>query len=364
MRRKFLSNVLLIILSTVLVMSLFSGCSGEETSEEKVLNVLAFSGYEEPGMLEDFEAETGIKVNLKIHDGTDEEMIALIQSSQPGDWDIMTPTSAFIPELVAQNLLLELDPADYPLEDFMKPMDQWPDCWNDGKLYGIVNRFGYYGITYNYEQVGEDEVQSYDVLFDPVYKGKVALFDWYLPNMGIIAKYLGFEEPYNLNESQMEQLKAKLFELRPQVGLIGSTAQTTQALASGEFLLTIAGEWVQAGILMDGHPYHAAVPKEGGVTWDQAVVALANTPREENVIKFMQYISGPEFQAKLAAAQTYYSIVPHREAVNFMSDETKSVLNLEDPAAFEANFMANLSARQRPHNIEQWQLIWEEFKNM
>ena len=58
------------------------------------VNVLAFGGYEEPGMLEPFEQSTGIKVNLKIHDGSDEEMVALIASSPPGTFDIITPTSA------------------------------------------------------------------------------------------------------------------------------------------------------------------------------------------------------------------------------------------------------------------------------
>ena len=45
------------------------------------VNVLAFGGYEEPGMLDGFEKASGIKVNLKIHDGSDEEMVALIKSS-------------------------------------------------------------------------------------------------------------------------------------------------------------------------------------------------------------------------------------------------------------------------------------------
>ena len=47
------------------------------------VNVLAFGGYEEPGMLDAFESNSGIKVNLKIHDGSDEEMVALIKSA-PG----------------------------------------------------------------------------------------------------------------------------------------------------------------------------------------------------------------------------------------------------------------------------------------
>jgi spermidine/putrescine transport system substrate-binding protein len=330
--------------------------------EEKILNVLAFSGYEEPGMLEPFEEETGIKVNLKIHDGIDDEMVALIQTSPPGTWDVMTPTSAFVPNLAKEGDLLELDPADYPLDDYLSPIDEWPPCYMDGKMYGLLNRFGYYGITYNSDQFTADDFESYDMLLDPKLTGKIALFDWFLPNMGVISKWLGFDPPYQLNDEQFAQVKEKLFELRPQVGLIGGTAQTTQALASGEFWVAIAGEFVQAGLFVDGHPYLATVPKEGGVTWDQAVIILENTPRPNNAIKFLQYVAGPEFQAKLAVARTYYSMVPNRKAATLLTEEQRELLNLDDLETFEQRYMANLSPRERPENIDDWSTAWEEFK--
>jgi spermidine/putrescine transport system substrate-binding protein len=332
--------------------------------EEKFVNVLAFSGYEEPGMLTSFEEATGIKVNLKVHDGSDDEMIALIQTSPPGTWDIMTPTSAYIPNLAKEGLVAELNQADLPMGDYLKPMDQWPTCFYEGKMYGLLNRFGYYGLTYNSEQLTLDDVGSLDILMDPKLTGKVALFDWFLPNMGVVSKWLGFDPPYDLTADQLQQVKEKLFELRPQVGVIGSTAQTTQALASGDYWVAIAGEFVQAGLFMDGHPYLAAVPKEGGVTWDQAVIMLENSPRPGNALKFMQYVAGPEFQAKLAVARTYYSMVPNRKAAEHLTDEQRELLNLADLANFEKNFLTNLSPRQRPDNIDEWSTIWEEFKAM
>lgn len=331
--------------------------------EEKVVNILAFSGYEEPGMLEPFEAETGIKVNLKIHDGSDDEMISLIQTSPPGTWDIMTPTSAYVPNLAEQEYLLALNPADYPLGDYLQPLDTWPPCFVNGEMYGLLNRFGYYGITYNSEQLSAADVESFDILMDPKLKGKVALFDWFLPNMGVMSKWLGFDSPYQLSASQLAQVKDRLMELRPQVGLIGSTAQTTQALASGEFWLAIAGEFIQAGLFTEGHPYLATVPKEGGVTWDQAVIVLANTPRPQNSIKFLQYVAGPTFQSKLAVARTYYSMVPNRKAADMLTSDQRELLNLSDPDNFQTQFLTNLSPRERPENIDEWSQIWEEFKS-
>lgn len=338
----------------------------EETpaEEEAVLNILAFSGYEEPGMLEAFEQETGIKVNLKIHDGSDDEMIALIQTSPPGTWDIMTPTSAYIPNLAKQDLLMPLTPTDYALDKYLPPFDRWSTCFVDGTMYGLINRFGYYGLTYDSTKLQPTDVTSFDILTDSALTGQVALFDWFLPNMGVIAKWLGFETPYQLTADQLAQVKDKLFALRPQVGLIGSTAQTTQALASGEFAVAIAGEFIQAGLANEGKPFLATVPQEGGVTWDQAAIVLANTPRPNNAIKFLQYIAGAEFQSKLAVAKTYFSMVPNREAAALLTEDQRKLLNLDDLDNFESVFLANLSPRERPDNIDEWSAIWEEFKSL
>ncbi len=330
---------------------------------EKSVNVLAFGGYEEPGMLEQFERESGIKVNLKIHDGSDEEMIALMQSSEPGTFDVITPTSAYIPQAIEDGIIAELNPTDFPLNDYFKIIAEWPPVWKDGKLYAVVNRFGYYGITYNHKKFSESDVSSYDILFDESVKGRVALFDWFLPNMGCMSKYNGNTMPYDLNDSQFMALKETTMKLRPQIGLVGNTSQVIQAMAGGSYDLAIAGEWVQAGMYDDGLPFKALVPNEGGVTWDQAVCVSAKTPNKESAIKFVQYVTGPEFQSKLAIAKTYYSMVPNKNAAMMLPNDKRELLNLADIDKFDEVFMANLSPRKSPANRQQWLDAWEAFKN-
>ena len=327
------------------------------------VNVLAFGGYEEPGMLDAFTESTGIAVNLKIHDGSDEEMIALMQSSEPGTFDVITPTSAYIPQAVEDGILAELDPSAFPLDDYFKLIAEWPPVWKDGKLYAIVNRFGYYGITYNHNKFSEADVSSYDILFDPSVKGRVALFDWFLPNMGCMSKYNGNPLPYDLDGAAFGTLAETLTKLRPQVGLVGNTSQVIQAMAGGSYDLAIAGEWVQAGMFDDGLPFKALVPEQGGVTWDQAVCVSATTPNKDNAVKFVQYVTGPDFQAKLAVAKTYYSMVPNKNAALMLPDDKRELLNLSDIDKFDEVFMANLSPRKDPANRSDWLNAWEAFKN-
>ena len=332
-------------------------------ASDNSVNVLAFGGYEEPGMLDGFEKNTGIKVNLKIHDGSDEEMIALMQSSEPGTFDVITPTSAYIPQAIEDGIIGELNPADFPLNDYFKIIAEWPPVWRNGKLYAVVNRFGYYGITYNHKKFSEQDVSTYDILFDPAVKGRVALFDWFLPNMGCMSKYNGNSMPYDLNSAEFAELKETTLKLRPQVGLVGNTSQVIQAMAGGSYDLAIAGEWVQAGMYDDGLPFKALVPNEGGVTWDQAVCVSASTPNKENAVKFVQYVTGPEFQSKLAIAKTYYSMVPNKNAAMMLPNDKRELLNLADIDKFDEVFMANLSPRKSPENRQEWLDAWEAFKN-
>ena len=332
-------------------------------ASDNSVNVLAFGGYEEPGMLDGFEKNTGIKVNLKIHDGSDEEMIALMQSSEPGTFDVITPTSAYIPQAIEDGIIGELNPADFPLNDYFKIIAEWPPVWRNGKLYAVVNRFGYYGITYNHKKFSEQDVSTYDILFDPAVKGRVALFDWFLPNMGCMSKYNGNAMPYDLNSAEFAALKETTLKLRPQVGLVGNTSQVIQAMAGGSYDLAIAGEWVQAGMYDDGLPFKALVPNEGGVTWDQAVCVSASTPNKENAVKFVQYVTGPEFQSKLAIAKTYYSMVPNKNAAMMLPNDKRELLNLADIDKFDEVFMANLSPRKSPENRQEWLDAWEAFKN-
>jgi spermidine/putrescine transport system substrate-binding protein len=332
-------------------------------SQQNQVNVLAFTGYQEPGMLQPFEQATGIRVNLRIHSGSNEEIISILRTARPGEWDVVTPTSAYIPWAARDGLLRELDPADYPLEDYFELIRNWPLTTIGGKLFAIINRFGYYGIIYNERRFSAADVQSYDILFSERARRRLAMFDWYLPNMGVLSKYRGNKTaPYDLSPERFADLTQTLMRMRPSTGLVAPLAQVIQAMAAQSFDLAIGGEFIQAGLAKDGLPYKALVPREGGITWDQAPCIVHNTTRYENARRFMQYIAGPQFQARLAVANAYFSMVPNRKAAALLTREQRDLLNLTDLDRFNEEFLANLAPRVEPPNKEEWMRTWEQFK--
>ena len=104
-RRKFISRSAAVGASSLSIPFISKIAQASST-----VNVLAFGGYEEPGMLTEFEEKTGISVNLKIHDGSDEEMIALMQTSAPGTFEpqraLDGPCWAWMPESMVSSDVL------------------------------------------------------------------------------------------------------------------------------------------------------------------------------------------------------------------------------------------------------------------
>ena len=100
------------------------GTTGLAAAEGQ-LQLYNWGNYTSPELLAKFEKETGIKVNLKIHDGSDEEMVALVKTSAPETFDVMTPTSAFIPQAARDGILMELNDADFPLQDYFSVIANW-----------------------------------------------------------------------------------------------------------------------------------------------------------------------------------------------------------------------------------------------
>ena len=327
------------------------------------VNLLVQAGYDEPQIIQPFEEMYGVKVNSKVFPSSD-EMFATLQASRPGDWDVTMPDTPWIARLHEAGLVEELDAADYPIQDQYERWQEFDQLFVDGKRYGVVSRWGLYGIVYNSEYVTEEEAQSISVMYDPKYEGKVVLFDWYLPNMGMIGRYAGLAQPYDATAAEFETIKERTFELRPQVGVIAATnTDTIQAIANESGYLSFGGEWLQLLLKEQGHPIELALPKEGGVSWTEAVVHLTGSQNPAAAKAFMQYILSPEAQAKLAWANAFHATVPNKLAVEHLTPEQAESLRMNDPAQIDA-ILANIATRKLPADEQPWLDAWDEFKSM
>jgi len=221
---------------------------------ERVLNVLAWVGYDEPDMVKPFEGKYNVKLNVKTFVGGD-QMFALLTESR-NTYDVVVVDPEYIAKLHAVGRLSPLKESDYDFTNYFEPFENYPGTKIDGKLYAVVVRFGANALVYNSKYLTEEDVKSYDILWDPKIEGKVGIWGWYLPTMGTVSKAMGHEKPYELTEEQFEALKQRMMELRPQVAAIHDTPpEVLSALANEEtWIVPAAGESWAAALRLQGKP--------------------------------------------------------------------------------------------------------------
>jgi spermidine/putrescine transport system substrate-binding protein len=327
------------------------------------LNILVMPGYEEAKIIKPFEDKYGVKVNAKIYPSSD-EMFAILSASKPGEWDVTTPDTPWIEKMQKAGMIKPLDPKDYPaIQNFYDQFKKFSQCYVGEQMYGIVSRWGYYGIVYNSKFVSKADVESIKVMWNAKYKKKIVLFDWYLPNMGMIGRYLGFNQPYDVNAADLKKIEASLQTLKPQIGAIAATnSDTIQALANGSMWLSFGGEWLQVLLKEQGHPIELSLPKEGGVSWTECLAIMKDSKNPEAAKAFVQYMISPEVQAKIAWADAFHATVPNTGAGKLLTKDQAAMLHMDD-ANLMADMLKRIATRKVPVDEKAWQSIWEKFKS-
>ena len=327
------------------------------------MNLIAWAGYDDPKLLADFKALYDVTVNVKLHSG-DEELTAILSASKPGDYDVAGPDTPWIEIFQKNDWLEELNPTDFPQDDFYSTFKDFEQTYVDNKMYGIVSRWGYYGIIYNTTRVTDAQADTSEVMYTPAFKKKVVLFDWYLPNMGMIGRLVGFKQPYDVTGADLDKIKNKLFELRPQVAAIQPTPNDTiTAMANESGWLSFGGEWQQALLKEQGNPIEVRVPKEGGVSWTEGLVMLKGSKNPDAAKAYIQYVTSAKGAAQLAWAEAFHATVPNQRAVDYLQPDQVQILRMGDSAAVEA-LLANIATRKIPPDEKAWQDIWNEFKSL
>ena len=115
------------------------------------LNALIWCDHADPALLKPFEDANGIKVNVKEFEGTGAGF-AIVDQSQPGDWDVMVIDSIDIPRGVEKGLFEPLPEDKLPFADLYAEVTMDGSTKVDGKRYGITEKFGYNTIGFNNSQ--------------------------------------------------------------------------------------------------------------------------------------------------------------------------------------------------------------------
>jgi spermidine/putrescine transport system substrate-binding protein len=331
--------------------------------DARVLNLLCWTGFDEPQILGVFEAKYGVKVQYKTFVGGD-AMYALLTQSH-GQYDVVVVDPEYIRKLYSAGRLSTLDPADYDLAQYIPSFRPFPLTVIDGKMVAIPVEFGANALLYNTKLISVQEAQSYAILFSDRVRGKVGVWDWYLPIMGVLSRALGNAWPYDISDDEFARLRQELLRMRPQVATIAPNFPALTTSLAGEDTMIVPGGagWMAATLQQQGKPIDWAVPKEGGIMWVDSLTIPTDAPHPDVARLYVQWMLTPEAQALLAQKKAFNANVPNAAAYPLIAESVRRALRTDDGAAAEA-LARQLSVRTLPvrQSERTWQDAWEEFK--
>lgn len=339
------------------------------------LRVLAWPGYDEKPVVGPFEEANGIKVEFKNYIGG-EQMLQFFSQTPKGTFDAIISDAEYVQKFVAMNALTPLNKADFPhLADFHPSYQDFAPlrAEDPNKTWGIGTRFSFYGISYNAKYVTEEEVSSWNQLFNPKFTGKVVMFDWYLPNMSnaSLALFPNNPTPYDITDEQLAQVKDWLLKLRPQIVAFAPQNQgLVSALVNEDAIVTPYGdmdiEMTQAGY----ENFKSTVPKEGSIRWTEAACLCTDSANQELALKWIEYMSSAEVQSKLVYTKGFKARAPNMKVVDYWNDEQKTMMKyVPDPANPGKMIVESLLDMTAPRGLPTqqpeaaWQAIFNEFKS-
>jgi len=322
------------------------------------LNALVWCDHTDPSLIEPFEQANDAKVNLKDYEGTG-TALSIIEQSQPGDWDVFVVDGIDVPRVVEAGLLAPLPEGALPTADLFPELVMAGNHTKDGKTYAISEKFGYNTISFNKETVDAADMNDMTVIWSDKYKGRIAVYDYYLPVMGMVAIGLGLKTAA-LSEADLPAIKEKLFKMKEVSKMVGEVVASQTAIATGEVdVLVGGGEWVTAGLTVEKPNLDWIIPAQGGVRWSQSIGVFAESKKPDLALKFVQYILSPEGQARLATSSCYWAMPANRMAKAHLSDQQRAALRWDDQPDYLAR--SQLYPAPSAELDAKMQDVWTEF---
>ena len=258
--------------------------------------------------------------------------LAIVEQSQPGDWDVMVIDSIDVRRGVERGLFDALPDDKLPMADLFPEVKMDSSTVIDGKRYGVTEKFGYNTLGYNKTKTDAADMQTLASLLSDKYKGRIAIYDYYLPVIGMAAMAIG-KKTSEITEADLPAIKEVLMKMKANAKAVTDVAASQTALATGEAdILVGGGEWVTAGIAKENPDLDFSIPKEGAVLWSQSLAMFKDSKNKDLALKFIQYIMSPEGQARLATSSCYWGMPANTKAA--LNDDQKKILRFAEQPEF------------------------------
>jgi putrescine transport system substrate-binding protein len=287
-----------------------TGFVATAAAQDRTVNVYNWSDYVGEGVLEDFTAETGIKVVYDVYDSM--EILETKLLAGGSGYDVVVPTDRNLARLIQAGIMQPLDKSKIPnLSHQWDAIRQRLETYDPGTEHSTNYMWGTTGIGFNVAKIAEimpdAPLDSWALVFDPDVVSKfkdcgIHFLDSPDDIIPAALAYLGLP-PDSKDPAELEQAGELLMTIRPNVQKFHSS-EYINALANGDICIAIgySGDVLQARDRADeaGNDVEIgySIPKEGALMWLDSFAIPADAPHPEEALAFINFMLDPQIAAR------------------------------------------------------------------
>jgi spermidine/putrescine-binding protein len=324
------------------------------------LSLLVWEGYADPSYIRAFEESHNCKISASYM-GSSDELVAKLRGGSASNYDVISPSSDVATMIASSGLAAPLDLAKLPAyPQLSERLRNMPLVRVNGNVYGVPFTWGPNPLLYDTTYFAKAP-DSWAVLWDPKLKGKISAWDE-LSTMYMAAQVLGYDKPdpdhiYNLSDAELDNVRKKLIELKPNIRKFWSTGgELTNLFENHEIVASMGWPLTTNQLRKTGFPIGETIPKENTTGWIDHLMITSASENKEVATEFLQYMIEAKTQKMVTDVTGYDPANPG--AAEFMTDEQRKSLHLDNVN----EYMTRIYFWQNVPRRDKYNEIWNEVK--
>src|SRR5271157_559719 len=323
--------------------------------KEETLSLLVWEGYAEPSFVHDFEQAHHCKVTASYM-GSSDDLVAKLRGGSASNYDVISPSSDVAASIARTGLAEPLDLSRLAAYSQLSlRLRDLPLVKANGQTFGVPFMWGPNPLLYDTTAFAKPP-DSWAVFWDPKYKGKISVWDD-LSTLYMAAQLLGYDKPdpsqlYNMTDEQLETVKKKLLELKPNIRKMWSTGgELTNLFQNHEVVAAMGWPLMTNQLRKLGFPIGETSPKENTTGWIDHLMITSASENKELATRFLEYMIEAKTQKMVSDVTGYTPANPG--AAQYMRAEQRKSMHLDDVEAYQKYiyFWENVPRRAKYNEI-------------
>jgi spermidine/putrescine-binding protein len=334
--------------------------AGGCTKRTPALSLLVWEGYADPSYLRAFEESHQCKISASYM-GSSDELVAKLRGGSASNYDVISPSSDVATMIASAGLAAPLDLSKLPsYAQLSERLRNMPLVRVKGNVYGVPFTWGPNPLLYDTTYF-EKPPDSWAVLWDPKLKGKISAWDE-LSTMYMAAQVLGYDKPdpnhlYNLSDAELDNVRKKLIELKPNIRKFWSTGgELTNLFENHEIVAAMGWPLTTNQLRAAKFPVGETIPKENTTGWIDHLMITTASEHKDLATEFLEYMIEAKTQKMVTDVTGYDPANPR--AAELMTDEQRKSLHLDNVD----EYMTRIYFWQNVPRRDKYNEIWNEIK--